>query len=238
MPNQKRILTDPAYAEHVSRVLERHYNGETARAIAEAMGDTHDTVKDMIRTYGDRDQKRERGADWLLDTRKMTVMAAAGFSTAQIAKTFGKPVSNVQSRLEALQPEIDRVARTWRSDSLEAGFASREYRIWQLAEDLAYFEEPIVKIEYLKEGTGYTREVLDETIPRKFETDMYGRPIWTVYRDRLFREIAALKGDHSSTINLGFNDATQKMLDRINQPRLPEPAVDVASRTLEENDAS
>jgi hypothetical protein len=158
----------------------------------------------------------------LLQTRKIVVMAAAGFSRPEIARVFGVTPASVDARLAAVRPDVDDAANRWRADSLDAGFATREFRVWQLNQDLMYLEEFIPEVVHIKSGRGYEREELKNDdgstrlVPRKFEKDMYGRPVWALYRSKLLDEMAKLKGDHSSTLHLGWGDQTQKVLGMLN----------------------
>lgn len=222
MPKQKLAETDPYYAEHVSRVLTRWYAGETTSAIAKAEGSKQSAIESVVTTYADPDRVRTGGAEWLLQTRKIVVMAAAGFSRPEIARVFGVTPASVDARLAAVRPDVDDAANRWRADSLDAGFATREFRVWQLNQDLMYLEEYIPEVAFIKSGRGYEREELKNAdgtprlVPRKFEKDMYGRPVWALYRSKLLDEMAKLKGDHSATLHLGWGDQTQKVLGMLN----------------------
>ena len=154
MPKQKLAETDPYYAEHVSRVLPRWYAGETTAAIAKAEDSEQPAIESVVRRYADPDRQRTGGAEWLLQTRKIVVMAAAGFSRAEIARVFGVTPASVDARLAAVRPDVDDAANRWRADSLDAGFATREFRVWQLNQDLMYLEELIPEVAFVKDGRG------------------------------------------------------------------------------------
>jgi len=240
MANQLRTLGDPAYAAQVSRVLELWYQGQTGPQIATALDVTEELVEKTIRTYGDPLRPKQTAVDWLLQTRQIVIMAAGNFSPAQIARTFGVTLHTAQHRIASLAPEIDQAKRLWRDQSIDAGFAIREYRIWQINDDLLWLEQPIPEQIWFERtvASGRDRETTrgwqptSQMIPRKFEKDQFGRPVWALYRSKLLDEMAKLKGDHSSTLHLGFNAQTQRLLQGLTQPRLPEPAVDVEHKVL------
>jgi hypothetical protein len=243
--SRPRVETDPDYAAQVSRILERSDAGETQVAIAQAEGTTRDVVKGIVHTYADKDRPHQDAAVWLLETRRMVVMAAAGFSPAEISRIFGADHSTVKARIASLQPEIDAAAAEWRATSLKVGFASREYRLWQLNQDLQYLEAEVPEVVWHKlgGGGGWERELTSEMVPRKFQLDQYGRPVWTTYRAKLLDEIAKLQGDHSATLHMGFNDATRQLLGDLNAAHgLPPPvvdeAVDVVAHAVEVSDAT
>ena len=79
-------------------------------------------------------------------------------------------------------------------------------------------------------------------IQRKFEKDQYGRPIWTVYLSKMLDEMGKLKGDHSSTLNLGvLNPEARRLLDELNaahRKALPDSPVVDAEFSVKKEDAA
>ena len=221
MPSRARIKVDPEYKLQVERVLALYYQGVPELEIAEIEGIAKTVVNEQIVAYCDPAIPPAPDAERLLRDQKIAVMHAAGFNNAEIAKTFGIEPKTAAHAIAGLSGDLREMAQKWKETTLEAGFASREMRIWSINKSLLYLEEEVDELEkvFTKTPEGnrtYQNKPTGKKIMRKFEKDQYGRPIWGVYQAKLLDELGKLKGDHSANLNLGLNPETRQLLEGLN----------------------
>ncbi len=241
------MKTDPEYKARVERVLALYYEGSTLEEIAqiEGMG-SNAAVSKMITKYADMTIAPPRDIETELRDQKIAAMHAVGISNFEIARALNTRTKVIEVSLSRMSGPVLDAFRDWKETTLETGFAVREFRIWTMNKDLLWLEEEIPEIEkvFTKTPEGvrtYESLPTGRTIPRKFEKDQYGRPIWGQFRAKLFDELGKLKGDHSMTLNLGLiNPETRSILDQLNMAHraaLPAP-VEAQWKVEEEPDAA
>lgn len=219
-----RTEKDPEYKKLVDAVVNLYKRGLSYTEIAKRTADlgpnvTKDQVHSIVRHQKLEPDVGARATDIDLRERedKALVMMAAGFKTYEIAKALRLTEAAVRRLPENREYDYANVQENWRSFSVRDGYAAREFRIRQLHDELLFFDEwiPEKVWVYEKEHKGigkYIHQETGEQIQRKYDTDRYGRPVWTSLRLKLMDELAKLQGDHATTINVKKLDDEQAAL--------------------------